>query len=327
MNKSLENLRVQKTITFVIVGLFSIKLLAWLLTNSIAVLTDALEYTINLIAGFIGLYSLYLSTKPRDENHPYGHGKAEFLSASIEGTLMILSGLIIIYESASRLTSLHELNQLDFGIILVAISGFFNYFVGAFALKKGKNNNSLSLIATGKHMQTDTYSTLGIVIGLLLIQLTNWIWIDSIIALIFAVFTLVSGYKILRASIAGIMDEADEKLLIEVVNLCQKEKRENWIDLHNLRIIKYGSVLHLDCHLTIPWYFNINEGHEEVKLLEEMVKNNYGESVELFIHTDGCLDFSCKLCSRNCTVRQHEFIKKIDWTLGNISSNNKHRVE
>jgi cation diffusion facilitator family transporter len=327
MNTSQENFKVQKIITSFIVGLFIIKLIAWYYTNSVSILTDSLDYTINVIAGFIGLYSLYLSSKPRDVNHPYGHGKAEFLSATVEGTLMLVSGFIIIYEAIDGLKNPHQLNQLDFGILLVTISGIINYLAGFYAIKTGKKNNSISLIATGKHMQTDTYSTLGIVIGLLLIQFTNYFWIDGLVAFVFAIITMVSGYKILRKSIAGIMDEADTELLVNVVSLCQRERRENWIDLHNLRIIKYGSVLHLDCHLTIPWYFNINEGHEEVKLLEDKVRGKYGETVELFIHTDGCLDFSCKVCSKKCEVRQHDFVKKIDWTVENISSNNKHRVD
>ncbi len=327
MNSSMENFKVQKILTVFIIGLFLIKLTAWYLTNSVAILTDALEYTINVISGLIGLFSLYLSSKPRDQKHPYGHGKAEFISATAEGTLMVVSGLVIIYESIDNLYHPHQLKQLDFGILLIAFTGLINFLAGSFAIKKGKENNSLSLIATGNHMQSDTYSTLGIVIGLTLINFTNFLWIDSLVAFIFAIVTMISGYRILRKSIAGIMDEADEELLINVVKLFQKNKRENWIDLHNLRIIKYGSVLHLDCHLTIPWYFNINEGHEEVKILENIVQTNYGETVELFIHTDGCLEFSCKICSKKCAVRQHNFIKKIDWTVKNISSNNKHKID
>jgi divalent metal cation (Fe/Co/Zn/Cd) transporter len=132
----------------------------------------------------------------------------------------------------------------------------------------------------------------------------------------------------LRTSIAGIMDEADDELLEKMVGYCQAKRRENWIDLHNLRFIKYGGTLHLDCHLTIPWYFNIHEGHLEVDELEKIVKNNFGDSVELMVHTDGCLDFSCKICSKKeCPMRKHEFVKSIEWTIENISLDNKHRIE
>ena len=328
MLKSKENFEIQKKLTLVIISLFIIKLVAWYYTNSVAILTDTLEYTINVISGFIGLYSLYLSSLPKDRNHPYGHGKVEFLSATVEGTLMVVSGFVIIYEAINNLKHPHELKRLDHGIYLVALTGIVNYIVGYFSIKNGKKNNSLALIATGKHMQSDTYATLGIVIGLIIIFFTHLVWIDSLVAFIFAFIIIISGYKILRTSIAGIMDEADDALLEKMVGYCNENRRENWVDLHNLRFIKYGGTLHLDCHLTIPWYFNINEGHKEVDELEKIVKTNFGDSVELMVHTDGCLDFSCKICNKkDCPVRKHNFQQKIEWTIENISIDSKHKID
>ena len=328
MLKSQENFNIQKKLTIVILILFFIKLIAWYYTNSVAILTDALEYTINVISGFIGLYSLYLSSLPKDRNHPYGHGKVEFLSATVEGTLMIVSGFVIIYEAINNLKHPHILQRLDHGIYLVGFTGIINYTVGYFSIKSGKKNNSLALIATGKHMQSDTYATLGIVVGLILIYFTHYLWIDSAVAFLFSLIIILSGYKILRSSIAGIMDEADDELLSKMVEHCEANRRENWIDLHNLRFIKYGGTLHLDCHLTIPWFFNIHEGHLEVDELEKIVKDNFGDSVELMVHTDGCLDFSCKICNKKeCPMRKHEFVRTIEWTVENISLDNKHRIE
>ncbi len=322
----LENLKTQKIVTSVIILLFFIKLIAWYSTKSVAVLTDTLEYTINVISGLIGLYSLYLSSKPRDKNHPYGHGKVEFLSATIEGTLMIVSSFVIMYEAINNLQHPHTLQKIDIGIYLIALTGIINWVFGYFSIKKGKKNNSLSLIATGKHMQSDTYATLGIVIVLIAIQFTQFMWIDSLVAFIFSLIIIISGYKILRSSLAGIMDEADDELLEEVVKVFNANRRENWIDLHNLRIIKYGSTLHLDCHLTVPWYLNIHEGHKEIDALDQIVKDNFGDSVELFVHTDGCLDFSCKICQMSaCPKRKFEQIETITWTVENISTNSKHR--
>ena len=328
MLKSKENFEIQKKLTLVIMSLFIIKLVAWYYTNSVAILTDTLEYTINVISGFIGLYSLYLSSLPKDRNHPYGHGKVEFLSATVEGTLMIVSSFVIIYEAINNLKHPHVLKQLDFGIYLVALTGVINFVVGHFSIKNGKKNNSLALIATGKHMQSDTYATLGIIIGLIIIFFTHLVWIDSLVAFIFAIIIIISGYKIMRTSIAGIMDEADDELLEKMVRYCNENRRENWVDLHNLRFIKYGGTLHLDCHLTIPWYFNINEGHQEVDELEKIVKTNFGDSVELMVHTDGCLDFSCKICDKkDCPVRKHNFQQKIEWTIENISIDSKHKID
>lgn len=327
MTTAKENLNFQKVITVVGVSLFIIKLVAWYLTNSVAILTDALESTINVLSGFIGLYSLYLSAQPRDQNHPYGHGKVEFVSAAIEGTLISVAGIIIIYESILNLRSPHEVGQLDYGIVLVTVTAVVNYGVGTYAVRRGTNNNSLALIASGKHLQSDTYSTAGIIVGLILLYITKLAWLDSVVALVFAFVILYTGYKIIRGSLAGIMDEADEELLEKVVDLLQKSRRENWVDLHNLRIIKYGGTLHLDCHLTLPWYLDLRESHQEVVILENLIKENFGESVEMFVHVDPCEYFSCNICTKSdCNVRKHDFEQRFEWTLDNIRSNQKHRV-
>lgn len=322
-----ENYRFQKIITAAGIMLLVIKFVAWYMTGSVAILTDAMESIVNVISGFIGLYSLYLSALPRDKNHPYGHGKVEFISAFIEGGLITIAGIIIIYEAVGNLRNNTEIIQIDFGIYLVAFTALINYLLGYFAIKKGRKNHSLALIASGKHLQTDTYSTLGIILGLIIIQFTRIYWLDAVIALIFSGIIIYTGYKIIRTAISGIMDETDDKLLNEVVDLLNKERSINWIDLHNLRIIKYGSTLHFDCHMTVPWYFNIKEGHNEVDKLEDIVKEYFGDRVEFFVHLDACKDYSCRICAKtDCPVRQHPFIKKIDWTPENICKNEKHIV-
>ena len=327
MQNALYNLKIQKRIAALSILLLIAKTFAWYITGSVAILTDAFESIVNVVAGLIGVYSLYVSAKPRDQDHPYGHGKAEFISAAIEGSLISIAGLIIIYEALNNLIHPHSIKKLDYGIILVAVTGLVNYFAGAICIKTGTKNNSLALISSGKHLQTDTWSTLGIVIGLILILITDLVWIDSVVAILFSIFIIFTGYKILRTSLAGIMDEADTKLLKKMVQMLNASRRENWIDLHNLRIIKYGSTIHLDCHLTVPWYLNVHEAHKEIDALSSLVKNEYGESVELFVHSDGCLDFSCKICTKtDCHVRKHAFEKKVEWTMENISSNTKHHV-
>jgi cation diffusion facilitator family transporter len=325
LKRTKYNLRVQKIITLISIVLFVGKCVAWYLTNSVAILTDALESVVNVVAGMIGVYSLYLSSKPKDRDHPYGHGKVEFISAAIEGTLITVAGFLIIYESVYNLLHPHTINKIDYGIILVAFTAGVNYFAGAWCIRTGKKNNSLALVASGRHLQSDTWSTLGIVAGLLLILFTRISWLDSAVAMIFSFVIIFTGYKIVRSSVAGIMDEADAELLKQMVTMLNKNRRENWIDLHNLRIIKYGGTLHLDCHLTVPWYLNVHEAHREIDALSGLVIARYGESVELFVHSDGCLDFSCAICTRlDCTVRKHPFQRKVEWTMENISRNNKH---
>lgn len=185
----------------------------------------------------------------------------------------------------------------------------------------------MALMASGKHLQTDTYSTIGIIIGLILLYYLKLWWIDSAVAILFAVIIIVTGYKIIRSSVSGIMDEADATLINKMVVMLNDNRRENWIDLHNLRIIKYGGTLHIDCHLTVPWYLNVREAHAEIDVLSKLVKAAFGESIELFVHNDPCLDFSCNICSKqDCKVRQHPFRKKIEWTMENISKDNKHHL-
>ncbi|MCB0518300.1 MAG: cation transporter [Lewinellaceae bacterium] len=324
---SKENINVQRIVVIVGLVLFVLKIFAWYITESVAILTDALESTVNVVASFIGLYSLTLSAKPRDAEHPYGHGKVEFISAGVEGALISVAGLVIIYEAINNLRHPHEIGQLDFGILLVAIAAAVNYIVGVVAIKRGKKNSSLALIASGKHLQSDTYTTVGIIVGLLLLRLTGWVWVDSVVALIFAFVIIFTGYKILRSAVAGIMDQADENLIGEVVEYLNQHRQPNWIDIHNLRIIKYGSVLHLDFHLTVPWYMNVHEAHAEVDKIDKLVKGKFGESVEMFVHSDGCLPASCPICSKDdCPLRQAPYQQTIQWEVGNVSSNKRHRL-
>ena len=308
--------------------LLAVKFLAYYFTHSVAILTDALESIVNVAAGFIGLYSLHIAAKPRDKDHPYGHGKAEFLSAAIEGTLIGVAGTLILYEAIQHLIHPVVLKEIDTGIWLVGGTAVINFIMGYYCFRTGKKNNSLALEASGKHLQSDTYSTIGIIAGLLLLFFTGQQWIDSAVAILFGCLVVYTAYKIIRQSIAGIMDEADEKLLGRLVESLNKNRRGNWIDLHNLRVIKYGSVLHLDCHLTVPWYLNVNEAHEEIEALAKTVKKEFGESLEMFVHSDGCMPFQCPICDKHdCPVRQHNFVEEISWTLENIRKDKKHRYE
>lgn len=327
MDPRKENLRVQKLVVGIAVLLFAIKIVAYFLTRSVSILTDALESIANVSAGFIGLYSLYVASMPRDQNHPYGHGKAEFLSAGVEGSLIIIAGLIIIYQSVYSFIYPHPIKKLDYGMILVALTAVINYGVGYISIQRGKKNNSLALVASGKHLQSDTWSTLGIIAGLILIYFTGVLWLDGAIALLFSVIIMVTGYRILRKSIAGIMDEADLGLLQEMVTVLEKNREENWVDLHNLRVIKYGGQLHVDCHLTVPWYLNVHEAHSEVEKLARLIKTDFGTTIELFVHSDACLYFQCNICAKHdCHVRQKPFEKRVEWNLKNLLSDAKHSL-
>ncbi len=320
-----KNLQLQKWIVFIAILLFAIKIVAYLLTKSVSILTDAVESIVNVAAGFIGLYSLFIAAKPSDQNHPYGHGKAEFLSAAVEGTLIAVAGLVIIYKGINSLIYPQPIQKLDYGIALIAGTAFINFCVGLLSIRQGKKNNSLALIASGRHLQSDTLSTLGIVTGLIIIYYTEILWLDGAIAILFALIIIFTGYRILRKSVAGIMDEADISLLQKMILLLNNNRRENWVDLHNLRVIKYGGRLHLDSHLTVPWYLNVQEAHVEIEELSKLIREQFGNSMELFVHSDGCQYFQCPICFKHdCPVRKHPFEKRITWNIENVLTDKKH---
>ena len=283
------------------------KFFAWWITHSSTVLTDALESIINVVAGALGLYSLYLSAHPKDENHPYGHGKVEFISAGVEGTLISLAGLIIIVQAISSLIfGGSKIEQVDIGIYVAAFAGCVNYFLGYITEKQGHKTGSLAMIAGGKHLKSDAYSTIGMVLGLVIIFLLQAVWkldmaariTDNLVAVIFGFLIAWTGYGILRKSVAGIMDEVDYELVKNILKHLNENRTENRIDVHNLRIIKYGPSLHIDCHITVPWYFSTRDAHEEVDSLERLLKDCIDSSVEVFVHVDPCIPFSCLLCEK-----------------------------
>lgn len=306
--------------------LFVIKIAAYFLTRSVSILTDALESIVNVAAGLIGLYSLYIAAKPSDQNHPYGHGKAEFISAAVEGTLIMVAGLVIIYKAVTNYIDPQPIQKLDYGILLIAITAAINLIFGFISIRQGKRNNSLALIASGKHLQSDTLSTVGIICGLIIIYFTEFLWLDGAIAILFAFIIIYTGYRIIRKSVAGIMDEADTSLLKNMVKVLNDNRRQNWVDLHNLRVIKYGGRLHVDSHLTVPWYLNVHEAHVEIEELSKLIKKKFSNSMELFVHSDGCQYFQCPICIKSdCPVRKHPFEKRIEWTIENVLADKKHR--
>ncbi len=310
------------------------KFFAWWITHSSTVLTDALESIINVVAGSLGLYSLYLSAHPKDENHPYGHGKIEFISAGVEGTLITLAGFVIIGQAMLTLVfGGTAIEQVDIGIYVAVFAGAVNYFLGYITEKQGHKTGSLAMIAGGQHLKSDAYSTIGMVLGLVLILLLQSVWeldlaariVDNIVAVIFGGIIAWTGYGILRKSVAGIMDEVDYELVKNILKHLNDNRTENRIDVHNLRIIKYGPSLHIDCHITVPWYFNTREAHEEVDSLEHLLKESIDSSVEVFVHVDPCIPNSCRLCAKiNCPERVQEMSARVEWTADMIMKNRKH---
>jgi len=305
--------------------LLAIKFFAYYITSSNAILGDALESIVNVLAGIISLVSLSIAAFPKDENHPYGHGKVEFISAGFEGGMIAVAGILIIGKSVYNFFHPYELNEITLGIILTAFSGAVNFVLGFVLVKKGEKSSSAAMVASGEHLKTDTYTTIGLLAGLLLIWITSITWLDQVVAILFGLLILYSGYKIIRTAMSGILDETDLDLIKKIALLLQKNRRENWVDIHNLRVIKYGAALHIDCHVTLPWYLNLSEAHDEITRIDNMVNEHLPNNVELFIHEDPCIPDSCKICiKKECTERKQPFTGTTEWTLENVLRNKKH---
>jgi len=199
--------------------LMLVKFMAYFITSSNAILTDAAESIVNVIAGSFAFYSIYLSSQPRDANHPYGHGKVEFFSMFVEGTLIIIAGILIIFKSVYNLFHLQDVHLLQDGAIIIGITGAVNFILGDYLIKKSKELNSLTLFADGRHLQTDAYSSAGLVLGLMIIHYTGLYYLDSILSVCLGLYIIFSGYKLVRRSVAGLMDENDGSIVKKKVDI------------------------------------------------------------------------------------------------------------
>ena len=327
MPYSKQNLKVQYFVTALTIVVFLLKVVTYVLTHSLSVLSDTLESVVNIVATLVGSYSLFIASKPKDKDHPYGHGKAEFVSAAFQGSLIVGIGCLIMYKAIDSFIHPVSLHNLNNGIWLLVVIAVINLVTALFLNGIGKKNKSLAILSSGKLFQIDFFTTASVAIGILLLIVTGYEKIDAIIALLLGTYVIYDGYKIVRQSLAGIMDEADMELLEEVIAEINLSRNEKWIDLHNLRVIKYGALLHIDCHLTVPWYYNVNQAHEAVDDFTRLIKNKFGDTVEFYIHTDGCMPFSCPICTiDNCDKRKSPFEKKLKWNLENVLSDRKHQL-
>ncbi|MBB4044959.1 cation diffusion facilitator family transporter [Bacteroides reticulotermitis] len=320
--------RVQRWIVTLSVLILGGKFLAFYLTNSVGILTDAMESIVNVLAGVISLYSLRWAAKPRDKEHPFGHGKIELISASIEGLLISMAGCAIIYEGVRRLFTPATIEKLDVGIIVVAVAGVINYLMGWYSIKIGKRYSSMALIAGGKHLQSDTYSTIGLVTGLILLYYTGIGWIDSALALIFGSIIILTGVLILRKTIANLLDRADTEALKEMAACINKHRQPDWIDIHNTKIIKYGSFLYIDCDLTLPWYYNVEESHQVCDKLRDTLVESFSDRIQLSVHSDPCRMEHCTHCEMlACTSRKEAFTGLENISLSAITESDEERNE
>ncbi len=295
------------------IGLFFIKIFAYFLTGSSAIFADALESVVHVLATAMAVYSIILSTKPPDESHLYGHGNIEYFSAGVEGFFILLAAISIIYTAVDKLIHGFEIQALDYGTALIAFAGFTNLFLGYFLVKRGKDTDSIALVADGKHVLTDSFTSFGVVFGLILVLITGLKIIDPVVAIIVALNIVFTGYKLIRESIGGLMNETDQKLLTRIVEILVENRKDHWIDIHQLRFWKSAEKVFIDFHLTLPYYFTIRESHEEEESIEAEIRESI-PTAQVKLHIDYCIESLCKYCKyQECEVRKHDFTDEVIW--------------
>jgi len=301
------------------------KFYAYYASGSTTLLTDALESIVNVVAAAFAYYSIYLASLPRDLNHPYGHGKVEFFASGLEGVLILLAALYIFLHAWQHLYAHPELKSLDLGIIISLSSATINGILGYYLVSQGKSSHSPAIVADGKHLKLDALNGVFVVVALVITYVTNLFWIDSVASLIFASVMCWQGLNLIREAIAALMDETNPEVFQKVIQWIVSNKKREWIDLHNLRVQQYGGDLHIDCHLTLPRYWDLNRVHDEIHEFEVTIGQVMPTDIEIFVHVDPCLDECCPHCPiTNCQIRKQDFIKEIEWNKVNLALNQKH---
>lgn len=307
--------------------IMGVKFLAWHFSGSQAILSDALESLINIATSLFTLYSLMYASKLKDKDHPYGHGKVEYLTVGFEGALILGTGVFIIYQSIQNLIVPAPIKDVETGLMLTGISALAMWYSGYFLRKKGEELQSLSLMADGLHFRTDALTSIGLLGGLFLFKLSGWIWIDPVLAILLALHIMYSGFHLLKESIDRLLDKADFETIEKLTKSLQLYRNEAWIDIHNLRLQKFGHYLHVDCHLTLPFYYSLEQVHHHIKLLENDLNRDFNNHVELFVHTDPCQKIPCTICAvKDCAYREADHITQIEWNTHNLLQNKKHTI-
>ena len=259
---------------------------AYLITGSAAIMSDAAESVVHVVAVGFAVFSLWLSHRPADESHPYGHEKISFFSAGIEGALIVLAAVVIIYEAVVKwLAGLH-LENLGTGTLFVAGAALINAALGGYLVWKGRRHGSLILVANGKHVLTDSWTSFGVIVGLLLTLWTGWLPFDPLLAIFVAVNILWSGGKLVRQSIGGLMDEGDPELEKNIRTILNQEVSSRELHYHALRYRNSGTSLWVEFHLLFPKETALDEAHRHATEIEAALTRNISQPTRIVTHLE-----------------------------------------
>src|SRR5919109_2481808 len=293
------------------IGLLWAKFYAYQLTGSTAVLSDALESIVNVVAALFALGSLLFAGRPADRNHPYGHGKIEYFSAAFEGGLITFAAILILYEAGRGFLEAPVLRQLDLGLAITLGAGIVNAGLGWFLIRTGRLTQSLTLVADGQHVLSDFWTSLGVINGLLLVKFTGIVWFDPLVAAIVGLNLGWTGLWLVRHAAGGLLDEEDTKLLGKLVKALDAYRLPGIIRIHHLRAIRAGRFTHVDAHLVVPEFWSVERAHALAESFEQRVISACGVEGEIVFHIDPCHRSYCAQCDvMDCPIRVAPFVAR-----------------
>lgn len=266
--------------------MLAMKVFAYWITGSAAVLSDAAESVVHVVAVSFAAYSLWLSLKPPDRSHLYGHDKITFFSAGFEGAMIVLAAVYIIFVSIQKWIAGLHLENLGIGTVLVLVAGVINGALGGYLLWAGKKRGSLILEANGKHVLTDCWTSLGVIIGLSLTLLTGWLYFDPIFAIFVALNILWTGGNLIRRSIGGLMDEVDSKTQARILGVLREMCDSSGVQFHGLRHRNAGNTIWVEVHLLFPDATSLKWAHDLATKIEERIESELGSRAEVITHLE-----------------------------------------
>ena len=269
-------------VAFLVMGM---KFVAWHVTGSVALLSDALESIVNVIAASVAWYAIRLSHKPADEEHPFGHHKAEYFSAVTEGVLIVLAAVLIFREAWFALGAPKMLEAPVLGLAINAASAAVNAVWAYILISTGRKARSPALIADGMHINTDVITSVGVLAGLLLSLVTGWVWLDPVMAMVVAVNILWQGWRVISGSVQGLMDTALESGEQEKIRSVISVNATGAIEFHDLKTREAGSVRFAEFHLVVPASMTVSQAHDICDRIENALKEEM-TGISVLIHVE-----------------------------------------
>jgi cation diffusion facilitator family transporter len=301
--------------------LLAAKFWAFKVTNSQAVFSDALESIVNVATALLAIFVLIIAARPADKDHPYGHGKVEFFSAAFEGGMIAFAAVLICVEAIQVLLHPREIKQLNFGITVIVAAGIGNLLLGLYLLYVGKKSRSVTLVASGHHVLSDFWTTVGVTFGLIIVNYTHIAWLDPACALLVGLFLAWTGLKLVRQSVGGLLDAEDTEILHALVDIVSNDRPSGIIQIHHVRVMRSGRYHHIDAHAVIPEFWDVLRAHDETERFEARVMAEYPYEGELHMHIDPCRRAYCRACDvYECPIRREAFMARRKFDIDELTS-------